>query len=197
MLWRRQTLANSKLSLSTTLPAMARSRPCAFPTAGFGCIAPAPISALPPPTISPRQRLRRGLDRHAQSRYRARARTGSRSCAAPLLRHPRRQNVRLDPDRRAKARPVDGFGDVYSVFGTAWRGASGWPVADAPAGRSRGVCPVRGSRALCARGFSSRPADSTRVSSAISRMSISASASGFAASAVFRCGAPKCCMSER
>ena len=31
------------------------------------------------------------------------------------------------PDR------VDGFGDVYSIFGTAWRGASGWPVATLPA----------------------------------------------------------------
>jgi GT2 family glycosyltransferase len=30
------------------------------------------------------------------------------------------------PDR------VDGFGDVYSIFGTAWRGASGWPVAALP-----------------------------------------------------------------
>ncbi len=30
------------------------------------------------------------------------------------------------PDR------VDGFGDVYSIFGTAWRGASGAPVATLP-----------------------------------------------------------------
>ena len=30
------------------------------------------------------------------------------------------------PDR------VDGFGDVYSVFGTAWRGASGSPVSALP-----------------------------------------------------------------
>lgn len=27
---------------------------------------------------------------------------------------------------------VDGFGDVYSVFGTAWRGASGWLVTTLP-----------------------------------------------------------------
>ena len=27
---------------------------------------------------------------------------------------------------------VDGFGDAYSIFGTAWRGASGWPVASLP-----------------------------------------------------------------
>jgi GT2 family glycosyltransferase len=27
---------------------------------------------------------------------------------------------------------VDGFGDVYSIFGTAWRGASGWPVSLLP-----------------------------------------------------------------
>ena len=32
------------------------------------------------------------------------------------------------PDR------VDGFGDVYSIFGTAWRGASGSPVALLPKG---------------------------------------------------------------
>lgn len=31
------------------------------------------------------------------------------------------------PDR------VDGFGDTYSVFGTAWRGASGWPLVRLPA----------------------------------------------------------------
>jgi N-acetylglucosaminyl-diphospho-decaprenol L-rhamnosyltransferase len=30
------------------------------------------------------------------------------------------------PDR------VDGFGDVYSIFATAWRGASGWPVGTLP-----------------------------------------------------------------
>lgn len=29
---------------------------------------------------------------------------------------------------------VDGFGDVYSIFGTAWRGASGWHVATLPQG---------------------------------------------------------------
>ena len=35
------------------------------------------------------------------------------------------------PDARRPDR-VDGFGDVYSVFGTAWRGASGSPVSALP-----------------------------------------------------------------
>lgn len=48
------------------------------------------------------------------------------------LRHPSVRmfgSTQLDaqkPDR------VDGFGDVYSVFGTAWRGASGSPVCALP-----------------------------------------------------------------
>jgi N-acetylglucosaminyl-diphospho-decaprenol L-rhamnosyltransferase len=48
------------------------------------------------------------------------------------LRYPRVNmfgSTQLDarkPDR------VDGFGDVYSVFGTAWRGASGSPVSALP-----------------------------------------------------------------
>ena len=48
------------------------------------------------------------------------------------LRHP---GVRMFGSTQLDARKpdqVDGFGDVYSVFGTAWRGASGSPVGALP-----------------------------------------------------------------
>lgn len=48
------------------------------------------------------------------------------------LRHP---SVNVFGSTQINARKphlVDGFGDVYSVFGTAWRGASGWPVTALP-----------------------------------------------------------------
>jgi GT2 family glycosyltransferase len=48
------------------------------------------------------------------------------------LRHP---GVKMFGSTQIDARKpglVDGFGDVYSVFGTAWRGASGWPVTALP-----------------------------------------------------------------
>jgi len=48
------------------------------------------------------------------------------------LRHP---GVRMFGSTQLDARKpdrVDGFGDVYSVFGTAWRGASGSPVSALP-----------------------------------------------------------------
>jgi len=48
------------------------------------------------------------------------------------LRHP---DVRMFGSTQLDARKpdrVDGFGDVYSVFGTAWRGASGFPVSTLP-----------------------------------------------------------------
>jgi GT2 family glycosyltransferase len=48
------------------------------------------------------------------------------------LRHP---GVKMFGSTQIDARRpdlVDGFGDVYSVFGTAWRGASGWPVTALP-----------------------------------------------------------------
>lgn len=48
------------------------------------------------------------------------------------------------PDR------VDGFGDAYSIFGTAWRGASGWPVSRLPSGNREVFAPCAAS-ALYAR----------------------------------------------
>ena len=48
------------------------------------------------------------------------------------LRHP---GVKMFGSTQLDARKpdrVDGFGDVYSVFGTAWRGASGSPVSALP-----------------------------------------------------------------
>ena len=48
------------------------------------------------------------------------------------LRHP---GVKMFGSTQIAARKpdrVDGFGDVYSVFGTAWRGASGWLVTTLP-----------------------------------------------------------------
>ena len=48
------------------------------------------------------------------------------------LRHP---GVKMFGSTQIDARKpglVDGFGDVYSVFGTAWRGASGWLVTTLP-----------------------------------------------------------------
>ena len=48
------------------------------------------------------------------------------------LRHP---GVNMFGSTQIDARKpelVDGFGDVYSVFGTAWRGASGWLVTALP-----------------------------------------------------------------
>ena len=48
------------------------------------------------------------------------------------LRHP---GVKMFGSTQPEARRpdrVDGFGDVYSVFGTAWRGASGSPVSALP-----------------------------------------------------------------
>lgn len=48
------------------------------------------------------------------------------------------------PDR------VDGFGDAYSIYGTAWRGASGWPVACLPDGDREVFAPCAAS-ALYAR----------------------------------------------
>jgi len=48
------------------------------------------------------------------------------------LRHP---GVKMFGSTQIDARKpdlVDGFGDVYSVFGTAWRGASGWRVTALP-----------------------------------------------------------------
>ena len=68
------------------------------------------------------------------------------------LRHPGARmfgSTQIDaahPDR------VDGFGDVYSIFGTAWRGASGSPVALAAEGRPRGVRALRGRGTLRPRG---------------------------------------------
>jgi GT2 family glycosyltransferase len=49
----------------------------------------------------------------------------------------RHRDVRVFGSTQIDARRtdrVDGFGDVYSVFGTAWRGASGAAVASLPAG---------------------------------------------------------------
>ena len=48
------------------------------------------------------------------------------------LRHPGAKMFGSTQIDARKPGLVDGFGDVYSVFGTAWRGASGWPVAALP-----------------------------------------------------------------
>ena len=134
---------------STTPQAMARQRPCASPTAGFGCIAPAPISALPPPTISARRTAARtGSSRSIPTP--CRATTWLEELRNATLRHPGAKMFGSTQIDARKPGLVDGFGDVYSVFGTAWRGASGWRCSRAPAGRSRGVCALRRRRALCA-----------------------------------------------
>jgi N-acetylglucosaminyl-diphospho-decaprenol L-rhamnosyltransferase len=68
------------------------------------------------------------------------------------LRHP---GVKMLGSTQIDARRpslVDGFGDVYSVFGTAWRGGVRLARNGAPAGRSGGVCPLCCRSTLRARG---------------------------------------------
>ena len=106
-------------------------RPCGFPTIASASSAPAPISASPPPTILPPETAPRPwivtLNPDAEPRA-----TWLEELRRATLRYP---NVGMFGSTQIDARHpdrVDGFGDVYSIFGTAWRGASGWPVATLP-----------------------------------------------------------------
>ena len=125
-------LHSSTRSLLTTPQVTARQRHCASPIAGFGCIAPAPISALPPPTISAR-RTARGADWIVTlNPDTVPDPTWLEVLRNATLRHPGAKMFGSTQIDARKPGLVDGFGDVYSVFGTAWRGASGSPCSRAP-----------------------------------------------------------------
>ena len=71
------------------------------------------------------------LDCHAQSRHRAKQDLARRAEAGHVAPSGRQLFGSTQIDARNPDR-VDGFGDVYSIFATAWRGTSGWPIGALP-----------------------------------------------------------------